>query len=446
MKVKIFNNILPLSFSLLCLLFTISSLQAQGIRMHYEEMTDAERDDLMAAYFTSGGPSGTSGLVANIANFHQANFSTIHFNNINDDVFFAWHRQASQELERELKNLSGNEWVVIPYWNWSLSPLKSDDLWQSNWIGPFNTPWNLNRLASSGTNMNLASQVATALTQTNFFQFSRFDVEGSAIHVNGHIWTGGTMSSGNSPKDPAFFFHHNMVDKIWADWYAIHDDPNVADNYYVQTSLPKYPTVDPDDLNDPRSLGIFYADAGLAVLDKYTVSNTFTGSEKFGYQFEIESGDDFLVPSGNDAEFRSCENIVLKPGFLATSGSKFLARIDQDCAFNTASVVSNDPASTRKEEPTANPLMEESFFAARSFPNPFDHTTTIQFSTKSDIALSIEIVSLTGQRIALLRENETFSAGVHQIEYDASDLPKGLYLCNLRDANGFTNHIKLLKQ
>ncbi len=446
MKVKIFN-ILPLSFSLLCLLFAINSLQAQGIRMHYEEMTNQERDDLMAAYFTSGGSSGTSGVVADIANFHQANFGAIHFNNINDDVFFAWHRQASQELERELKNLSGNEWVVIPYWNWSLSPLKSDDLWQSNWIGPFNTPWNLNRLTSSGANMNLASQVATALTETNFFQFSRNDVEGSAIHINGHIWTGGTMSQSNSPKDPAFFFHHNMVDKVWADWYAIHDDPNVADNYYIQTSLPRYPSVDPDDLNDPRSLGIFYADMGLAVLDKYTVANTFTSSEKFGYQFLIESGEDFIVPSGNDAEFRSCETIVLKPGFLATSGSKFLARIDQDCDFSTASLVENNPASImREDESNANPVTEASFFAAQSFPNPFDQTTTIQFSTQSDVTLSIEIVSLTGQRIALLRENETFSAGLHQIEYDASDLPKGLYLCNLRDSNGFINHIKLLKQ
>lgn len=447
MKEKIITKFLPLSLLMLCSILGLQQLTAQGIRMHYEEMTALERDDLMAAYFTSGGASGISGTVASIANFHANNFGAIHFNNINDDVFFAWHRQASQELERELKNLSGNEWVVIPYWNWSLSQLKSDDLWGSDWIGPFNTPWNLNRLASSPVNMNLAAQVALALTETNFFQFSRFEIEGDDPHINGHIWTGGTMSMSNSPKDPAFFFHHNMVDKIWADWYEIHDDPNVADNYYIQTSLPRYPTVDPDDLNDPRSLGIFYADQGLVVLDRYTVNNTFTTSEKFGYQFLIESGDDFIVPSGKDAEFRSCNKIVLMPGFLATAGSTFQAKIDADCAFNTASLVGrDDPPRGQAADREAGPTLSSTLASAQNFPNPFTSSTTISLSVETETTLSIEITTVTGQRIALLRNNETFSPGDHQIQYDASELPKGIYLCVLRDGNGLINHLKLVKQ
>lgn len=446
MKEKIIIKFLPFSLLMLCMVFAVQTIQAQGIRMHYEEMTDLERDDLMAAYFTSGGPSGTSGTVASIANFHNANFSTIHFNTAPNDVFFSWHRRASQELERDLKDLSGNEWIVIPYWNWSLSQLKTDDLWQSDWLGPFDTPWNLNRLASSGVNMNLAAQVATALTETNFYQFSRFEIEGDDPHINGHIWTGGTMASGNSPKDPVFFFHHNMVDKIWADWYEIHDDPALPDNYYINTTLPRYPGEDPDDYNDPRSLGIFYADAGLAVLDRYTVSNTHTTSEKFGYQYVIEAGGDFVIPSGNDAEFRSCNEIIMVPGFLAAAGSSFQAKIDADCAFNTAALVGKDDPPSGQAADREEAARDFGFATARNFPNPFTTSTTIAFSLKAETVLSIEVTSVTGQRIALLHENERFSPGEHQMVFDASDLPKGIYLCNLRDENGISNHIKLVKQ
>ncbi len=136
--------------------------------MHYEEMTDSERASLIQGYWNLGGANGTTGLVAEIANFHGDNFNLIHFNDEATDVFFAWHRQASQELERALKNSTGNEWLVIPYWNWTLSPLKSDDLWQEDWLGPFNSAWGLNRAPSSNDNMNLQSQVDAALMEDDF--------------------------------------------------------------------------------------------------------------------------------------------------------------------------------------------------------------------------------------------------------------------------------------
>jgi len=40
----------------------------------------------------------------------------------------------------------------------------------------------------------------------------------SRMHNQGHIWTGGTMLSMAAPNDPAFFYHHANVDRLYQSW------------------------------------------------------------------------------------------------------------------------------------------------------------------------------------------------------------------------------------
>jgi hypothetical protein len=44
------------------------------------------------------------------------------------------------------------------------------------------------------------------------------------------------MNTRQSPKDPIFYLHHGMVDKLWQDW---EDKPNTTSTY-VKTSMPRY--------------------------------------------------------------------------------------------------------------------------------------------------------------------------------------------------------------
>jgi tyrosinase len=55
------------------------------------------------------------------------------------------------------------------------------------------------------------------------------------MHNRVHFWAGGqfevdgktvvgSMVPITSPNDPVFFLHHGFVDKIWADWGALHDN------------------------------------------------------------------------------------------------------------------------------------------------------------------------------------------------------------------------------
>ena len=468
------------------LLFFCSGLiWSQGIRKDYLEMTAFERDAVIDAYWLLGndtnenGPLGSTSLIAEIGDFHNDHFrlsncscpDPIHFNTQNLDVFLAWHRQASVELEREMKDAMNNEWITIPYWDWTISNSKSDALWGNNWIGPFDSAWDLDRVSSSSVTFPTQTTIQNTLNSTNFdeedefFAFSEF-VENSSMHVSGHTWVAsnpsgpnGVMATGESPKDPTFFFHHNMVDKIWADWYELHGTP--GGNYYVKTNMPRFdgthtnavgtslPSVDPDDIADPRSLGIFYAENQLAVLDKYSVSNDNTNNEHFGYQYTIEAKDNFIVPSGKNATFKSCNKILLKPGFHARPGSTFLARSDNDCNFGTSQLVEPEVTFLESNEYT-RPVLKSAYSTFEgdnneilnrqsatittdlitASPNPFIGTTNIIINVDEATDFHLAIYDLNGRQIKQLT-NGLLDKGTHVFEFEAKDNPPGVYLARV---------------
>lgn len=459
----------------LCLLITALSF-AQGIRKDYLEMTDAERDALITAYWMLGddvnmnGPA-VGGLIEEIGDFHSDHFmqtsnpnnpnncncpDPIHYNDANLDVFLAWHRQASVELQRAMKTALTNEWITIPYWDWTISGNKSDPLWGTDWIGPFDSAWGLNRNPNGSGSFPDQDDINIALSETDFFEFSRNAVESNPIHSKGHTWTGGIMTSGSSPHDPAFFLHHNMVDKIWADWYELHGV--AGGNYYVKTDMPRFdgthtnalgqalPSVDPDNVADPRSLGIFYAANGLATLDKYTVTNASTPNESFGYQYTIEAKDNFIIPSGNNARIRSCNLIVLKPGFHAQDGSTFLARVDTDCDFTTPAktappqfemtsaenkpLTGNVYASIVDSGNSTEPSTVHFNNELSANPSLFHFSTTLSFNLEQDTEASLVIYDLNGRQISQLATGQ-FNKGLHEFVWNANDQPTGIYLARL---------------
>jgi len=74
----------------------------------------------------------------------------------------------------------------------------------------------------------------------------------------------------------------------------------------------------------------------------------------------------------------------------------------------------------------------------QNYPNPFNPTTTISFSSDGGF-LSIKVYDSAGREIRSLAEG-MFSSGMHQIVFDAGELPAGVYYCHLR-SNGF-QHVK----
>ncbi|MBN1212316.1 MAG: T9SS type A sorting domain-containing protein [candidate division Zixibacteria bacterium] len=82
-----------------------------------------------------------------------------------------------------------------------------------------------------------------------------------------------------------------------------------------------------------------------------------------------------------------------------------------------------------------NSLLPNEFALAQNYPNPFNPSTRIEFSLPTAGQAKLEIFNILGQNVATL-VNETLSAGNHEIEFDASNLPSGIYFYRLMHENG----------
>jgi hypothetical protein len=82
------------------------------------------------------------------------------------------------------------------------------------------------------------------------------------------------------------------------------------------------------------------------------------------------------------------------------------------------------------------------FALEQNFPNPFNPSTTIQYSLKKASDVSLIIFNTLGQQAAIL-VNGKIEAGHHEVHFDGSHLASGLYFCRMQ-AGSFIGTIKLI--
>lgn len=69
-----------------------------------------------------------------------------------------------------------------------------------------------------------------------------------------------------------------------------------------------------------------------------------------------------------------------------------------------------------------------------AFPNPFNPTTTLNFSLSSAQKVSLKLYSIQGREVAQL-VNEQLPAGVHTRSFDGSSLSAGVYFAEFQTDN-----------
>lgn len=69
----------------------------------------------------------------------------------------------------------------------------------------------------------------------------------------------------------------------------------------------------------------------------------------------------------------------------------------------------------------------EQFRLGQNYPNPFNPVTLIEFDLYEESEIEVIIYNLEGQEMAVLHRG-FLSKGVHKFEFDASNLPSGVYL------------------
>ena len=79
----------------------------------------------------------------------------------------------------------------------------------------------------------------------------------------------------------------------------------------------------------------------------------------------------------------------------------------------------------------------EDYKLYQNYPNPFNPSTKISYKINQEGFVKLSVFNLVGQEIESL-VNEYQAAGKYDIEFNAKDLPSGIYLYKLQ-VNGYTS-------
>ena len=82
---------------------------------------------------------------------------------------------------------------------------------------------------------------------------------------------------------------------------------------------------------------------------------------------------------------------------------------------------------------------------AGTYPNPFNSSTTIEYSLPEDGQVILVIYNISGQAVKVLSDAYHL-AGKYAVTWNAADMPSGLYFCTLKTKNHTqTSKMLLLK-
>lgn len=189
------------------------------------QSTLARRVEWQSFKTTSGYDSLIGAIRTMKANTNSADpnswayWTNIHINRCPHGVayFLSWHRGYLVYFERQLRAVSRNSSLVLPYWDYYAS---------SSIPTEFTDPSSTNPLYVPRLNVNVRQALTLAPfspTVTNFQRGSSNAFEPSienAPHNPVHDIIGNVMSSMSSPVDPIFWLHHANVDRLWVAWVA----------------------------------------------------------------------------------------------------------------------------------------------------------------------------------------------------------------------------------
>lgn len=116
--------------------------------------------------------------------------------------------------------------------------------------------------------------------------------------------------------------------------------------------------------------------------------------------------------------------------FNSTSSSSPSNTVDANCG-----------KSRQKVQPVNN-IEQFAYRLEQNYPNPFNPATDINYSIMQDGFVSLKVYDILGREVADL-VNQNQKSGYHTVNFDASNLPSGVYIYTLK-TTGFTSSKKML--
>ena len=272
--------------------------------------------------------------------------------------FIAWHRGYIYYLEKQLRAISGNNALNLPYWDYYTNPTIP---------GEFTDQATGNPLYAPRANTNVYNALSLAPFAAGVFNFQRgtanaFEPQFEAKpHNPVHDIIGGVMATMRSPIDPIFYLHHCNVDRLTHAW-ALPDGkgiPYTANPYSAATSSAYWAgthryasglTMARSQTYDPAYLGYDYADHNLPTALPMAAGNTQGGFIKV--QSTSQPAPDDATPQ--EGNFASAPGRVFSPNRRSLGSAK---DVDLDETSVTARI---------KLGPVEKQILHNAFDAAKA--------------------------------------------------------------------------------
>lgn len=134
-------------------------------------------------------------------------------------------------------------------------------------------------------------------------------------------------------------------------------------------------------------------------------------------------------PSANANQFAGCWGVYKFPSgkIIASDMNTGLYVVKMGVPFGIQTISNQIPAS---------------FSLEQNYPNPFNPITKIRFSITGRQQVELKIFDITGSEVSTL-VNQQLNAGVYEYDWNASDLPSGVYLYRLKSGD-FTSAKKMV--
>lgn len=208
----------------------------------------------------------------------------------------------------------------------------------------------------------------------------------------------------------------------WAPAYAVPPQATQTSTGLENTGVAYYQTIVTDDIIPVELMSFTFS-----VKENNVVLNWRTATETNNKGFEVQrkaAGEwqtiGFVQGSGTTTQ---PQTYSYTDGNLAAGSYSYrLKQVDFDGSsytYDELSIVVNDVAS---------------FVLQQNYPNPFNPTTQINYSIAERGNVSLVVYDLLGRQVAAL-VNEVQEPGAYKVNFNASNLPSGVYTYRIQSGN-----------
>ena len=138
----------------------------------------------------------------------------------------------------------------------------------------------------------------------------------------------------------------------------------------------------------------------------------------------------------------SCKQIIVELG-LGNGHTKFGCSIS--AMDDWVALVAGTPKRGAGADAAEVTSVPEAFVLEANYPNSFNPQTTIRFSVPEASVVKLAVYDVLGREVRMLVDGVR-EAGVHEVVFEAGDLPSGTYLYRLETPQGsFVQMMQLVK-